>query len=192
MSLSAPAERQPLHERNYDFRGYRRSDGLWDIEGHLVDTKDYAFDNEWRGTVSPGTPVHDMWIRLTLDDGLTVRDIEAATAAAPFSVCGDIAPGFAAVKGLTVGPGWRKQIKERLGGVKGCTHLVEMLGAMATVAYQTMWKHVSAEMSATGSGSSRRPGFIDSCHAFASDGEVVRRSWPDFYTGPGKIKAPEA
>jgi len=69
---------------------------------------------------------------------------------------------------------------------------LEMLGAMATVAYQTMWKHVSAEMSATGSGSSRRPGFIDSCHAFASDGEVVRRSWPDFYTGPGKIEAPEA
>ena len=47
-----------------------------------------------------------------------------------------------------------------------------------------MWKHVSAEMSvARARGSNRRPGFIDSCHAFASDGEVVRKSWPEFYAG---------
>ena len=48
------------------------------------------------------------------------------------------------------------------------------------------------EMTATGSRQHRRPGFIDSCHAFASDGEVVRKSWPDFYTGPDKTEASEA
>ena len=28
-----------------------------------------------------------------------------------------------------------------------------------------------------------RPPLIDSCHAFKSDGEVVKNSWPDHYTG---------
>ncbi len=28
-----------------------------------------------------------------------------------------------------------------------------------------------------------KPAIIDSCYAFASDGEVVRNRWPQFYTG---------
>src|SRR5262249_56408644 len=102
-----------------------------------------------------------------------------------------IAGGLSAIKGLKVGAGWRRGLKERLGGVKGCTHQVEMLGAMATVAYQTMWKYVSEQMSATGTGPHRRPGFIDSCHAFASDGPVVREHWPEFYAGAKDAEAAE-
>ena len=186
MPLSAPVEREPLHERRYEFQGFRRKDGLWDIEGRMVDTKAYDFPNQYRGTVHAGTPVHDMRIRLTLDDHFVVRDIEATTEASPFEICPAITQSFAVIKGLRIGPGWRQRLKERLGGVKGCTHHVEMLGAMATVAYQTMWKYVSAEMSGKGSGAKHRPGFIDSCHAFASDGEVVRQRWPEFYTGPAR------
>jgi hypothetical protein len=184
MPLSAPAERERLHDRRYEFQGFRRKDGLWDIEGRMVDTKTYDFANSARGTIHAGTPLHDMVIRLTLDEHFVVRDIEAATQASPFAICPAITEGFQVVKGLKMGAGWRRQLKERLGGVKGCTHHVEMLGAMATVAYQTMWKYVSKEMSERGSGAHRRPGFIDSCHAFASDGEIVRRQWPEFYTGP--------
>jgi hypothetical protein len=181
MPLSAPVEREPLHERRYEFRGFRRKDGLWDIEGHMVDSKTRDFPNLHRGTVHAGEPIHDMWIRLTLDDQFVVRGVEAVTEAAPFAICPAITDSFSAIKGLKVGAGWRKGLKERLGGVKGCTHHVEMLGAMATVAYQTMWKYVAEEMSAKGSGEQRRPGFIDSCHAFASDGEIVRDRWPAFY-----------
>ena len=192
MPLSAPVEREALHDRHYEFRGYRRKDGLWDIEGHMVDSKSYDFPNRRRGTVHAGEPIHDMWVRLTLDEHFVVQDVEAVTEAAPFAICPAITGSFSAIKGLKVGAGWRRGLKERLGGVKGCTHQVEMLGAMATVAYQTMWKYVSEQMSATGSGQHRRPGFIDSCHAFASDGPVVHEHWPEFYTGAGKGEAKEA
>lgn len=184
MTLSAPAPREPLHRRAYDFQGYRRADGLWDIEGRLVDTKTYAFANGWRGEIAPGTPVHDMWIRLTLDDDFTVRDIEVSTAAAPFAVCGDIAPGFAVVKGLTVGPGWRRRLKERLGGVKGCTHLVEMLGAMATVAFQTIYPARARDGRGMETDEGRVPPMLDACHALARDGDIVRRHWPQYYRDP--------
>ena len=192
MPLSAPVEREHLHDRRYEFQGFRRKDGLWDIEGRMVDSKTYDFPNEYRGTIHAGTPLHDMWIRLTLDDQFVVRDIEAVTAASPFEICPAITESFAVIKGLKIGAGWRRQLKERLGGAKGCTHHVEMLGAMATVAYQTMWKYVSAELSTKGSGPKQRPGFIDSCHAFASDGPLVRERWPEYYDGPEEAEAEKA
>ena len=185
MPLSAPrAAREHLHDRRYDFQGFRRKDGLWDIEGRMTDSKTYSFPNEYRGEIQAGEPLHDMRIRLTLDDHFTVTDIEVSTDGAPFSVCGDVAPNFAVVKGLKVGPGWSKKLKELLGGTTGCTHHVEMLGAMATVAYQTMWGQLAREKKqAPESDSARRPRFIDSCHALAADGENVRQHWPQFYTG---------
>src|SRR5690625_7449801 len=94
MPLSEPAARQLLHHRQYDFRGYRRDDGLWDIEGRIVDTKNYDFDNQHRGRIAAGTPIHDMQVRLTLDDALLIHDLEAVTDASPFSLCPGIASNY--------------------------------------------------------------------------------------------------
>ena len=181
MPLSPPVEREHLHTRAYAFRGYRRADGLWDIEGHLTDTKAYSFPNEWRGEIASGEPIHDMSIRLTLDDDFVVRDIEVVTDAAPFRTCSGITPNFAVVKGQRVGPGWHRTIRRLLGGVQGCPHQVEMLGALATVAFQTIYPYRTRRKEAAGD--SKRPPHLDSCHALASDGEVVKRFWPQFYTG---------
>ncbi|HYD97931.1 MAG TPA: DUF2889 domain-containing protein, partial [Alphaproteobacteria bacterium] len=79
MPLSAPAARRHIHTRTVTCQGFRREDGLWDIEGHMTDVKTYAFGNEWRGEIAPGEPLHDMWMRLTIDDGFTVHAVEAVT-----------------------------------------------------------------------------------------------------------------
>ena len=63
MPLSPPQPREHMHTRDITCTGYRRADGLWDIEGHLTDTKTYAFTNDERGEVPPGVPVHEMRIR---------------------------------------------------------------------------------------------------------------------------------
>src|SRR4029450_4793534 len=96
-------------------------------------------------------------------------------------VCPAITPHYAAIKGGRIGQGWRKRIRELFEGTQGCTHHTEMLVAMGTVAFQTIysakrqWDKVDAEK--------KRPPFLDSCHALASDSEVVQRFWPAFYTG---------
>ncbi len=181
MPLPPPVERQHLHTRTFQFSGYRRGDGLWDIDGHMTDIKTYGFKNDFRGEIGPEEPLHDMWIRLTLDDDFLVHDIEAATEAAPYQVCPQITPNFKKVIGVRVGRGWRQKIRERVGGVEGCTHLVELLGAMATVAFQTIYPVLAK--TATARASTQKPVLIDSCHAFRADGEVVKKTWPDFYTG---------
>ena len=181
MPLSPSVERERLHTRLYDFGGYRREDGLWDIEGHMTDTKTYAFDNHHRGEIRPGDPLHDMWIRLTIDDTLVVQDIEAVTAAGPYAVCPAITPNFKRLIGVRLGRGWRQEVRERLGGVEGCTHLVEMLQAMGTVAFQTLYPVLAKK--AQSRPRKGKPPLIDTCHAFKSDGEIVEKLWPDFYTG---------
>jgi len=190
-NLPQPGPREPLHTRRYDFRGFRRGDGLFDIEGRMIDTKDYAFPNEWRGTVEPGEPVHDMVIRLTLDDQFTVQDIAVVTAASPFAICGDITPAFDALKGTTIAKGWSRTLRNQFSGAHGCTHHVEMLRAMGTVAFQTIYGYREKAKRDAGitkkdgppadATPGRKPGFIDTCHALASDGEVVRTHWPQFY-----------
>ncbi|MEZ5932332.1 MAG: DUF2889 domain-containing protein [Alphaproteobacteria bacterium] len=184
MSLSSPEEREPIHHRRIDCRGYRRKDGLWDIEGHLTDVKSYAFPNKLRGEIQPGEPLHDMWLRLTLDDSLTVIRAEAATAAAPFAVCPAITPAFAKLEGLKIGPGWRRAVAQLLGGIQGCTHLVELLGPLATTAYQTIhtWNAQRNPRVET----DRPPSHLNTCHALARDGDVVKEHYPKWYVGEEK------
>lgn len=182
MPLSPPVEREPLHRRTVECRGYRRTDGLWDIEGHIVDIKTYSFANDFRGEIRAGEPLHEMWIRLTVDEDFLVHGIEAVTDNAPYRVCPDITPNFQVLKGLRIAPGWTMAVKQRLGGVNGCTHLVELLGPVATVAYQTLVTVRKKRLADTPA--DRRPGVLDTCHAYRSDGEIVRERWPAFYTGP--------
>src|SRR5262245_35281304 len=156
MALPEPVDREHLHTRKFEFRGYRRAGGLFDIEGHLTDTKTYGFKNEGRGRVGADGPVHAMWIRLTIDTDCLVHDIVAVTEAGPYRICPDITPRFAAIKGERIVAGWHVRTKQLLGGVNGCTHLVEMLGAMGTVAYQTLWPFKSREKKTDGASQPER------------------------------------
>ncbi|MBT5415020.1 MAG: DUF2889 domain-containing protein [Rhodospirillaceae bacterium] len=185
MPLSTPVDREHIHTRTVECRGYRRADGLWDIEGHLVDTKTYGFDNQDRGRVEAGEPVHEMRLRLTIDDAFLIHEAEATTEYGPYRICGDIAPNFALLKGLTIGPGWRRGIQAAVGGTKGCTHLVEMLGPMATAAFQTIWPF-NAKRRQRPEG--QRPAMMGTCHAYAEDSAISRRLWPDYFD-TGKTEA---
>lgn len=185
MPLSPPvAGRDPIHTRAITTSSFARADGMWDIEGHLTDVKAYAFDNRYRGRVEAGEPVHDMWIRLTVDEAYVVRAVEAVTDTGPFEICPAITPAFQALVGLTIGPGWNRRVRERLGGVKGCVHLVDLLRPIATVAYHTVrWSRARPGAEPAGEPQRRPRPPINSCHAWASDGEVVKRDFPEHYSG---------
>jgi hypothetical protein len=185
MPLPAPAtERTHIHTRTVACTGYRRSDGLWDIEGHITDRKTYSYTSEERGEVTAGTPVHDMWIRLTVDDTLLVHAIIAVTDTAPYpTICPSITDAYHQVVGLRIGPGWSRALKERLGGVRGCTHLSELLGPIATTAFQTVIPLKSREerekRKERGQDGAASPfPLLNTCHTFAADGAVVAKYAP--------------
>ncbi|MGH6990158.1 MAG: DUF2889 domain-containing protein [Stellaceae bacterium] len=194
MPLSPPASREPIHTRQIDCHGYRRTDGLWDIEGHIVDTKTYGFGNDERGRVEPGMPIHNMSIRLTVDDQLTIHGVEATTDASPYRICPEVTPNFQRLIGLRIGAGFRRAVRDRLGGTEGCTHLVELLVPVGTTAFQTIFPIVGREQfnrsqpagAADPSKPPKRPALLDSCYAFSAEREVVARQWPEFHRPSGR------
>jgi hypothetical protein len=184
MPLSSPAAREHIHNRTVECNGYRRKDGLWDIEGRLIDVKTYTFHNNERGDVPTGEPVHEMWIRLTVDDDLKIHGVEATTEYSPFSICKQVAPNFERLVGVSIGPGWRKRVRDRVGGVEGCTHIVEMLGPVATTAFQTIYPLKNKEQPEGEGASTLPPRLLNTCYTFRSDGPKVKEFWPDHYNGP--------
>ena len=187
MPLSQPAGRELLHSRDITLRGYRRTDGLFDIEAMLVDTKSYEFRNEDRGLIEPGEPLHGMGMRLTVDEDLRIVECEAASDSTPYSICPGAAPNMSRLAGLRIKPGFLKEAAQQVAGTQGCTHLRELLQQMATVAYQTLYP-IRARKSREKQVSGAAPALLNSCYAYASDRAVVKRQWPHFYTGPGRTE----
>src|SRR3954470_24111800 len=182
MPLSESAPRKLIHTRRIECKGYEREDGLWDIEANLVDTKTFVRERRnGRPPLQPGEPVHNMWLRLTIDLDMMIHDAEASTDASPYLHCGDITPNFKQLVGVKIGAGWRREIAARVGGIQGCTHLVELLGPLGTTAYQATGR--AREAHNAGKPSTKKPYQIGSCHVYREDSSAVLERWPQFYKG---------
>jgi Protein of unknown function (DUF2889) len=137
-----------------------------------------CFANAFRGEIAPGEPIHDIWLRLTLDDELTVIGAEAVTAG-PF--CGRPCPRIHQARraqdrsGLAAG---RAGAPRRRSGVYASGR-----AARAARDHQTI--HAWRARHEPEAASDRPPPLLDSCHALARDGEVVRTHFPRWYTRPG-------
>jgi len=186
MSLSRPAARKHVHTRRIQCQGFERDDGLWDIEALLVDTKTYSFENVDRGTVAGGEPVHRMHVRLTVDIDMVVQAAEAVTEAAPYTICHNANINVSELAGVKIGPGWRKKVKRVIGRTGGCTHVRDLLmGALAQTAYQTIIPMRSRRKPKDPQTLEAPPAVINTCIAYASDGPIVERQWPQFFTTEG-------
>ena len=185
MPLPAPSDRKLMHTRRIECWGYERADGLFDIEGRLHDSKSYGFDNAWRGRVEADEPVHDMRVRLTVDLDFIIRDVEACSDATPYSMCGAIAPDYKKLVGLPLMRDFKRQMRKLVGHAHGCTHLSEIVGRLATVAFQTIGSIKSRRDRAAGKlpDPTKRPAILETCHAYATDSPVVQKYYPNFFTG---------
>ena len=182
-ALGPPAPRTHVHTRTVEYRGYRRDDGLWDIEAQMTDTKTYSHKTPDRGVLEADEPLHGMAIRVTVDDHMTITDIAVGMPAAPFPECQQAKPPMSRMIGCTLGRGWRKAIEERLGGIQGCAHLRELLFNMATVAYQTIPHYRNHLRRLAGEPEpvpKRPPPHMGQCLAWDFDGPVVKRHRPEF------------
>jgi len=190
MPLTPPVSRRLLHQRTVQCQGYQRDDGLWDIEGRMTDIKTYAFPNEDRGgAIHAGEPLHDMWIRLTVDDDFLIHDAEARTDSSPFGLCPEITGRYRQLIGVRIGPGWSLKLRELFSGVNGCTHMTELLGPVATTVFQTVYGQRYDQEDAKPAAERTPPPVLNTCHALASDSPVVKKRWPQGHTGKDALPA---
>ena len=173
--------RKQLHTRQIHCEGFERSDGLWDIEATLTDTKPIVFSNHERPDVKPGEPIHKMKLVVTLDLDMIINHIAVDLQYAPFALCAGASNKMEKLIGLKIGAGWMREARERVAKAESCTHLMELLAPISTTAYQTMhWALEEREQQKPDRGI---PVIINQCHSLASDSPVVKKIWPEFYTG---------
>jgi hypothetical protein len=85
--------------------------------------------------------------------------------------------------GLRISPGFTQRVRELFAGSAGCTHITELLGPIATTAYQTITGHMLMEPGSQGWADPRMrtmaTALVDSCHVWRRDSEVVRAHFPE-------------
>lgn len=176
--------RKEIHLRNIELRAFERDDGLFEVVGRLIDQKPHELRlpiPHGPRPVPANVPMHDVTVRVMFDEEMLVREVDAATTAAPYDVCFGAPATVAAMKGLTLSAGWVSEVRKRLGGAQGCTHMAEVLIAIATVAYQALTVHRWNQPERTDANG--RPLKLESCYAYGLDREVVMKRYPRFYTG---------
>ena len=171
-------ERELTHTRRVRYEGYKRADDLWDIEAHLTDVKNHDYRLK-TGVRRAGTAIHDMWIRVTIDRRMKIVDAAACTDAVPYpGGCERAVPEYRKLIGLNLMEGFRKRARELLGGVRGCTHITEMLSGLPTAAIQTFAGEMPEEDE-----SGRKPFQLDQCLALETTSDTVRKWYPRWYRG---------
>ncbi|CAE6707210.1 hypothetical protein R69658_00750 [Paraburkholderia aspalathi] len=200
MPISPPVSRQLRHRRAIRAEAYERADGLWDVEACLTDEK--PRDVVLASGVRPnGQPIHELWLRITIDRKLNVVDAEASSDWVPYpGLCQASNPAYRALIGLNLFHNFRRDAARLLAGTAGCTHLTELCALLPTAAIQAfagdVWNtndDTPGEAASSGTEQSRskdstdehsknKPPFqLGRCHALRFDGEAVQQFYPRWY-----------
>ena len=177
-STSSPS-RHLLHRRALDVQVYARDDGLFDVEARLTDTKarDITLAD---GLRRAGEPVHDMVLNLAVDTALNIHEASSQTRWMPYpGACDEHGRAYERLIGLNLMKGFRLGVKERLAGIKGCTHLTELCQILPTAVIQAFAGIVIDTREGDASGAP--PFQLDKCHALRRDGATVLSHYPRWY-----------
>ena len=180
MSLPPAApERQLKHRREIDVQVFARSDGLWEVDATLKDTKTRSAQMA-EGLRPAGQPIHDMLLRLVVNSCFDVLEAGSDTRAMPYpGLCSEHGNAYQALVGLNLLKNFHRQVRERLAGTQGCTHLTELAQVLPTAVVQGFAGEVIDTRGTAPD--AQQPFQIDRCHALKSSGEAVRLHYPRWY-----------
>lgn len=171
--LPPAAPRRQAHLRRITCEAFEREDGLLDIEGLLIDTKPMDIQLVTGKTIEPGSAIHRMRVRLTVNRDRWIVEASARSEAHPHGECKDAEAAYLKLVGLRIEPGFTLKVKQLFRGEAGCTHITELIPPMATTLFQVLWadgEYASADPVASSP--------LGACHGLRLDGHVVRTYFP--------------
>jgi hypothetical protein len=179
MSLPPAApQRQLKHRRSIEVQVFARGDGLWEVDATITDVKTRVAQM-MEGPRPPGTPIHDMLLRLVVNAQFEIVDAGSDTRWMPYTGhCDQHGDAYKRLIGLNLMRDFRQHLRERVGGVLGCTHITELAQVLPTAVVQGF---VGEVLDTRGHGDTK-PFQIDRCHALKSSGEAVRLHYPRWHT----------
>jgi len=165
-----------IHARKIEVSTYEYDGQRIIVEGFLKDDR-FQDTHTVTGETFPRGIIHHMGIRMLINcSNFVIEDIDAELIAVPRDVCRETLECLAPIRGLTITRGFTAKVKKLAGGNKGCTHLLELLLAMAPAAVQGFAAHQSQTPSGFNSEQARfiLKYLINTCHAWREDGPFVQ------------------
>ena len=180
MSLpAADPGRQLKHRRTFDVQIFARGNGLWEVDARITDVKPH--DVELGGAPRrAGDPVHDMRVRLVIDEAMNVLEAGSEMVWMPYpGACDGHGDPYAQLVGLNLRSGFREAVRRRVGGTRGCTHITELTQVLPTAVIQAF----AGDVFNTDDDPRNdiRPFQLDRCHALRLDQQAVRVHYPRWY-----------
>lgn len=181
LPIAAP-ERQLKHRRSIDVQIYARGNGLWEVDARITDIRPNPTVMV-NGVLPAGQPIHDMLLRLVVDEQFNVIEAGAQTLARPYpGECESYGDAYEQLVGLNLMRGFRHGVTARLGGAKACTHLTELTQVLPTAVIQAF---AGSVLDTRGDmPDSKQPFQLDRCHALRVDGPTVQTYYPRWYRSP--------
>ena len=132
------------HVRTIEISTYSTDDeNKFIIEGFLNDDRfnDYYLIT---GEKKPAGKIHQMVVRMLIAlPDMKIEEIEAEMIDVPAEECYDTSDFVKSLIGLTLSQGYSIKVRSLLGGINGCTHMVNLLINMAPAALQGIWSFKS-------------------------------------------------
>lgn len=190
--FSTDTGRALIHTRQITCRAFRLKNGGIEIEATVTDLKGQKVPFRSRPPVRAGEHMHNMSLSLTIDDDCVIQDVRAQTKTAPWPMCGGVDEAYRKLIGLRIGAGFSHHVKERLGGIQGCTHVTELVTQAANTYMQAAWpdrigKQMTIEPDPRRWPARNAPAFINRCHAWRQDGATLVQEYPELAPLQGNL-----
>jgi hypothetical protein len=91
-------------------------------------------------------------------------------------MCPETIDSVRKVVGLSIVPGYGEEIRRRIGGIKGCTHMTYLIGAMGIAALHGTWVQRSRNQKAPPRSLDEFTGLdqlVNSCLLWREDGPIL-------------------
>jgi hypothetical protein len=175
MKTIHPPESEKVHTRNISVSTYDCDGQRILVEGILKDNRLHE-SHVITGEKFPAGVIHHMAIRLLVNcSNLLIEEVDVELIHVPRDVCRETIDCLKPIKGLTITRGFTAKVKKLAGGTKGCTHVLELLLAMAPAAIQGFAAHQSRKPSGFTTDHTQMffHFLLNTCHAWREDGPFV-------------------
>lgn len=166
----------PVHSRSIEILTLPAAEEGLVVEGRLKD-KRLVPGYRWNALPEPPGTIHCMVVRFYIKGWPpTIVDAEAEMLDIPNEMCPETLESVKRIIGLSIVPGYGEKVRERIGGIKGCTHMTTLIGAMGLAALHGTWTQRSRIPRTPPSSLDEMTGLdqlINSCLLWREDGPIL-------------------
>lgn len=167
-----------VYERQLTFKTYPLEHDRVIVEGWLKDER-LVQGFYWDGKPRKPGVIHGLCVRLLVGGWpLSILDAEAEMPDVPHELCPTTRESVKKIINVDIASGYTKEVKKRLGGIKGCVHLMHLILAMGPAALHGYWVQSSRRHKAVPHLIDEIPGIsllINSCQLWKEDGPILQK-----------------